>query len=189
MRRYVAASAGLRKSAPAGGAGKVEVARSGPAREQARVQRIVVRIRSCSGYPSCAYPIANSSTSPRRQVPNSRRSRSQPPKAPGTHAARTPVPGNELVAELVEALDRRRGGRDALPAERERLAERPTRTPRASRRPARSDGARRPGGRTRPRSRRRTRCRLARAPPSRSGKRASASSRPSRTCRGAPDAS
>ena len=31
------------------------------------------------------------------------------------------MPGIELVAELVEALDRRRGGRDALPAERERL--------------------------------------------------------------------
>ena len=29
---------------------------------------------------------------------------------------------DQLVAELVEALDRRRGGRDALPAERERLA-------------------------------------------------------------------
>ena len=32
------------------------------------------------------------------------------------------MPGNQLVAELVEALDRRRRGRDALPAERERLA-------------------------------------------------------------------
>ena len=55
-------------------------------------------------------------------MPNSRSSSSQPPKAPGTHAASSPVPGIELVAELVEALDRRRGGRDALPAERERLA-------------------------------------------------------------------
>ena len=38
-------------------------------------------------------PIANSSTSSSRHIPNCSSSRSQPPKAPGTHAASTPVPG------------------------------------------------------------------------------------------------
>ena len=42
----------------------------------------------------------------------------RPRHAGGEHAG----PGNQLVAELVEALDRRRGGCDALAAERERLA-------------------------------------------------------------------
>ena len=54
-------------------------------------------------------------------MPNCSSSSSQPPNAPGTQAASTPVPGDELVAELVVALDRGSAGRDPLTAERDRL--------------------------------------------------------------------
>ena len=122
IRLYVAASAGLRKSVPTrAAAGRARASRA-----------------RCSAAPRCArswhgsrrrpesrrsaYPIANSSTSSTRQVPNCSSRSSQPPNAPGTQAARTPVPGHELVPELAVALDRGGGGSDALAAERDRLA-------------------------------------------------------------------
>ena len=117
---------------------------------------------------------------------SSRRRRSQPPKAPGTHAARTPVPGIELVPELVEALDRRGRRCDTLAAERERLAaiDGPEDRGDLAARPVqvRLDDLQDEAGRDRPRRRR---SRPARAPTSRSATRASASTRPSRRCRGA----
>ena len=56
---------------------------------------------------------------PRPEVAEQEQPAAERPRHAGSQHAR---PGDELVAELVEPLDRRRGGCDALAAERERLA-------------------------------------------------------------------
>ena len=189
MRRYVAASAGFRKSAPASGGGQVEIARAGPASRAApRCSSIVARIRSCERVAVLRVPDRELENVLEPPGPEARgEGASQPPNAPGTQAASTSGPGNELVAELVEALDRRRRRCDALPAEHDAhlVALGASRRPPASRRRARSGAARRPAARSRSRRLRRTRCRPARAPTSRLPRRASASTRPSRRCRAA----
>ena len=50
-------------------------------------------IDGMTGKPSAAKPIANSSTSGKRQVPNRSSISNHPPKAPGTTAGSRPVPG------------------------------------------------------------------------------------------------
>ena len=96
-------------------------------------------------------------------------------------------PGNELVAELVVALDRRRAGRDALAAERDRLAavDREEERRHLAARPVQvrlDDLQRQPGGDGRVEG---VAAALEHRHPGR-GWRASGSTRPSRTCRAAP---
>ena len=55
-------------------------------------------------------------------MPNSCSNRSQPPNAPGTHAASTSGARDQVVAELAIALDRRSRRCDSLSAQRQRLA-------------------------------------------------------------------
>ena len=103
------------------------------------------------------------------------------------HAGRQqPGPRHELVAELAETLDRRRGRRRALAVDDEHLvALGAVEQDRHLAARARSGAARPPAARTRPRPPRRRRSRRARASPSRPPRRASASRRPCRTCRAA----
>ena len=70
-----------------------------------------------SGWPASARCTAGSSTSRTGHVPYLPTRRHHAPNAPGTTAGSRPVPRNEVEAEIVERLDRRRLRGDALPAD------------------------------------------------------------------------
>ena len=100
---------------------EVEVARSGPALEQARVREDRRSDPLVQRVPLLRVP--DRELEHVAEAPGAELAQEQEPAAEGAGYARgeDARAWNELVAELVEALDRRRGGRDALPAERERL--------------------------------------------------------------------
>ena len=115
MRRYVAPSAGFRKSAPAGGAGRVEVARPGPGREELgraldrRPDPLVQRV--------AVLRVPDREREDVLEPPRPELAEQEQPAAEGAGHARGEEPraGDQVVAELAEALDRRRGGRDPWP--------------------------------------------------------------------------
>ena len=165
---------------------KVEVARAWPRRDELRVERdrrsdaLVQRVAVLG---VADRELEDIGEPPGPEVAQEEEPAAERARDAGREHARS---RDQLVAELVEPLDRRGRWCHALAAERERLSalHRPRTRP-ASPRRARSGAAPRPGARTRSRRRRRRRCRLVRAPTSRPATRASGSTRPSRRCRGA----
>ena len=164
---------GLRRRGPVGAKGRLErrdafgdarqdgvaVARVADRRLEHVAKRWPFRARAASGA--------------RRRTHRARRRRAAPCRGRGRARARGSARSSPRPAQVPARTRRAR-----------RRARR-SRGRSAGRRPARSGAARRPAARTPQRRPRRTRCRRPRAAACRPRKRASASRRPSRTCRGA----